>query len=101
MRAIMQRRSLTSFDLSRIRLSILLVQMCLLCSACGDDGKHRTMLDSLVQKGAKQEELIKSLGSEVVVYERGTTNWAELEKFLDRESPSKLVPLRQAVKKFP
>ena len=78
-----------------------MVQIFLLCSACDDDAKHRAMLDSLVRKGAKQEELIKSLGADVIIYERGAPNWAELEKFLAREPASKLVPLRDAVKKFP
>jgi hypothetical protein len=101
MRATIQRHELTSSVLSRACLLILMVQMFLLSSACGDDAKHRAMLDSFVQKGAKQEELIKVLGPGVKVYERGAANWAELEHFLDREPPSRLVPLRRAVKKFP
>ena len=69
--------------------------------ACGGEEEHRAVLDSLVRRGATQEEVVKQLGPGVTVYVRDTPSWADLQKFLGRESPSDLAPLRQAVEKYP
>jgi hypothetical protein len=69
-------------------------------SACEGDKQHRA-LDSLVRNGATQEQVVTQLGPGVTVYERGTPSWDDLQKFLAREPPSDLTPLRQAVQKYP
>jgi hypothetical protein len=75
--------------------------VCFASSACSDDAEHRAVLDALVRQGAKQEEVKKQLGPNMTIYERGTQSWADLQSFLSREPPTKLVPLRQAVEKYP
>src|SRR5882672_9685871 len=84
------------------RIAFVLIA-CLSLGACESEGdrQHRAVLDSLVHKGATQEEAVKQLSPGVTVYERGTPSWADLQKFLDREPAGDLKPLREAVQKYP
>ena len=96
----MQRRTMISAGISRAPFFIFAFLVCSLSPACGD-AEHRAALEELVRNNAKEKDVIAKLGTDVAVYQRGTANWSELEKFLAREPASNLSPLRRGVEKYP
>lgn len=95
----MQGRSLRA-PIPRWRSLILALLVCLTSTGC-DDAKHRAVLDSLVREEAQEAVVIKRLGPEPTVHQRGTPSWEHLKSFLAREPASSFRPLRQAVEKYP
>jgi hypothetical protein len=79
----------------------LILPLLFAVAGCTRDHEHRGMLESLVRRGADQQEAIRQLGGGVTVHERGTPSWIDLQQFLDREEPTAYRPLRDAMTKYP
>jgi hypothetical protein len=83
-----------------VLIGLVLALTCVVSIGCEGDKEHKALLDSLVQRGATQEDVMRELGPGVMVYERGTASWADLQVFLAREPASRYRPLREAVEKY-
>ena len=72
---------------------------------CGlnlNEFKHQEeRLKPLVQKRAAKEELISLLGSNFLMYTKDGTNWVHLTNFLIKETPYRLVAVRERVARWP
>lgn len=69
-------------------------------SGCGG-AEHRARLDGIVRDQVSEHQLPSRLQMTFQVRQRGTKSWDDMQEFLAREPQTDLIPLREAVKKYP
>ena len=77
----------------------LLVLIAIATLACDESGEA-TKLENLVSRGVTRPEIVSELGSQYTLYEKGRHSWQDLDRFLAREPPNTLGPLREKAQKY-